>query len=198
MRGERIGVRGGWSAERGKHGEDSDYAGGRNKGESGGGSASGAWRKTHWGTGASYRGGVNSTVFVDNLPKSVTKRKLYKEFGLHGYVTDIISRKEMLKMKGPFAFIKFQRVDGVLRAIRCMNGSLWGGRRLFMSLSKFRRKDGEKNRTDANGHERRMQPIIKKKWVMVRKIAANDAVKSGDEGTADGKEVKRKKEVDVV
>ncbi|MED6113841.1 hypothetical protein PIB30_074620 [Stylosanthes scabra] len=122
------GVSGALSVECGKHGEVSGFAEGRHKGESGGGFAPGVWRNIN--RGVNTRTGVEekTIVFVDNLPANVTKRELYK--------------KLRMKAKGLFAFIRFQRFGGALRLIRRLNGTLWKGGNLFITMSKFKRSDG--------------------------------------------------------
>ncbi|MED6146294.1 hypothetical protein PIB30_033214 [Stylosanthes scabra] len=170
-------MRGGRSGERGIHGEESSYAGGRNKGENGVGFAS---------------------VFVDNLPINVTKRELYKEFGLDGYVTDIyISRKLRLKTKNPFAFIRYQRLGGALRVIRRLNGTVWRGGRLFITISKFRHQDHEKNGAHEGFQKRQLEQRMKKKWVEVSRPNVKGNGRSVDNETTYGKELKRKQEVNV-
>ncbi|MED6124513.1 hypothetical protein PIB30_059615 [Stylosanthes scabra] len=112
---------------------------------------------------------------VDNLPTGVSKRQLYKDFGRDGYVTDIfVSRKLRMKANGPFAFIRFQRYGGVMRAIRRSNGTLWGGGKLFITLSKFKREDDKRRGVPVGKLEQRMGPRTIRKWVEVKKTVQKD------------------------
>ncbi|MED6180016.1 hypothetical protein PIB30_006506 [Stylosanthes scabra] len=195
------GVRGARSGERGKHGEVSGNTGRRNKGESGGEFAFGARRFSKGGVGAFAGYDVNTTVFVDNLPMNVTKRELYKEFGLDRYVTDIfISRKFRAKMKSPFAFIRFQRPGGAIRAICRLNGKVWKGQRLFITVSKYRNQDCNYRGEYSGSLRGQLQPPhqrMKKVWVEVRRPSTKDNGKVEISGEAKYKEPKKKQEVVV-
>ncbi|MED6163097.1 hypothetical protein PIB30_076620 [Stylosanthes scabra] len=170
------GVRGAVKGECGKHGEGSGFAGGRNKGESGGGFPPGVRRNINRGFYTRSGADEKTTIFVDNLPDSVIKRELYEEFGRDGYVTDIfISRKLRLKAKGPFAFISFQRIGGALRSIRRLNGTLWHGGKLFLTMSKFRRYEG----VYLVNHQRQVHLRTTTKWVEVRRTTTKDTGISG-------------------
>ncbi|MED6211285.1 hypothetical protein PIB30_072225, partial [Stylosanthes scabra] len=80
------------------------------------------------------------TMFVDGLPDRVTKRALYREFGLSGNVVDVyISWKQIRGVSCPFAFVRYDAKGGALRAIERKNGSSWEGRRILVKTADFRR-----------------------------------------------------------
>ncbi|MED6170456.1 hypothetical protein PIB30_031108 [Stylosanthes scabra] len=118
-------VRKGVWFERGKQGEGSSYAGGRNKGDSGGGLVLGARRLGNL-VDLGYREVETHTIFVDGLPGIISKRELYKAFGRFGFISDIfISRKARRSGQGPFAFIRYNAYGGALKAIESMNDMDW-------------------------------------------------------------------------
>ncbi|MED6219270.1 hypothetical protein PIB30_034285 [Stylosanthes scabra] len=97
---EESGVRGWRAVERGKHSEVIGLANGRDKGESGGGFVSDAWRARNGARANSVSVDKLSghTIFMDNLPTNVTKRDIFKEFGKDDYIVDVyISRKKREK-----------------------------------------------------------------------------------------------------
>ncbi|MED6171824.1 hypothetical protein PIB30_044378 [Stylosanthes scabra] len=187
--GERRGVR----DESGKHGEVSGYVGRRNKGESVGGFVSGVRRFNHWGWEThkqvlDNRRDEPHTVFEDNLPMDISKRKLYKEFGRCGFITDVFVSRKMRQTKTcPFAFIRFNMCGGAEKAIGMLNGKLWDMDNLLVSKSKYGRNGTAKTGRQARvlpvkETQRRVQkwviknPRITQKWVEVRK-RSEEAVK---------------------
>ncbi|MED6181071.1 hypothetical protein PIB30_016214 [Stylosanthes scabra] len=86
--------------------------------------------------------GDHHTIFADNFPDTISKRELFLEFGYDGWINDIyISRKQRRVMKSPFAFIRFNAYASAMRAIKRLNGSLWKGKTISVSLAKFKRSE---------------------------------------------------------
>ncbi|MED6110166.1 hypothetical protein PIB30_040501 [Stylosanthes scabra] len=86
----------------------------------------------------------------------ITKRELYKEFGLDGYINDIyISRRKRRQNDDTFAFVRFSEYGGMMKAITRMNGGYWKEHKLSVSRAKWGR-EGEPGRTD---HAQRPQLI---------------------------------------
>ncbi|MED6175361.1 hypothetical protein PIB30_077635 [Stylosanthes scabra] len=186
--------------ERGKHGEVSGYVGRSHNGESleGGGFALGVRRNSNKGYWWRVGTDVKTTVFVDNLPEDVAKRDMYKEFGRDSYITDIfVSRKQRLRVKGPFAFVRFQRFEGALRAINRLNGYLWKGRELTVTMPKFTRHGKDQREAQRGVTQKGSNLKITKKWVEVRRNVAKegDRMERSVENAMDT--LKRRKEVDV-
>ncbi|MED6150118.1 hypothetical protein PIB30_069265 [Stylosanthes scabra] len=83
---------------------------------------------------------VSFSMFVDNLPKYVSKKELFYLFSWSGMINDIyLSRK----MKGGklhlFAFIRYTTKSSALKAIAEMNHMSLTGRRLFVGKAWNRR-----------------------------------------------------------
>ncbi|MED6128967.1 hypothetical protein PIB30_103208 [Stylosanthes scabra] len=147
----------------GKYGEDSGFAGRRNKGVNGGGFVSGGWRVDLWDN-AECRRNQAQSIFVDKLPMSVSKRDLYKAFGKYGFISDIfISRKARQRIEGPFAFIRYAAYGGAVKAVGMMNNTYWGNDKLIVTMSKSNREVKGKP----------LAPIPKQKivqrWVEIKK-----------------------------
>ncbi|MED6135196.1 hypothetical protein PIB30_043984 [Stylosanthes scabra] len=80
------------------------------------------------------------SIFVDNLPEFISKKKLFHLFSWYGMINDIyLSRK----MKGGklhlFAFIRYTTKRGVLKAIAEINYMNLNGRKLFVGKARNRR-----------------------------------------------------------
>ncbi|MED6129714.1 hypothetical protein PIB30_110617, partial [Stylosanthes scabra] len=142
--GEGIGVRR-WSErnERGKHSVVPGIAEWRNKGRRFGVGTSGVVEVHEKGLGDSgcmeFEQG-SYTIFLDNLAALILKGEIYKEFCRFGTITDVyVSRKQRRKCKGPFAFIRFKEYEGAKRAMEWKNGAYWKGKRIHVTLSKYRR-----------------------------------------------------------
>ncbi|MED6185862.1 hypothetical protein PIB30_061104 [Stylosanthes scabra] len=79
-------------------------------------------------------------LFVDNLPKHVTKRFLYWEFGRYGSVVDVyISRKKRKTKSCPFAFIRYDAYGGAVRAREGLHGSFMVGKPITVKVSMYER-----------------------------------------------------------
>ncbi|MED6170649.1 hypothetical protein PIB30_033124 [Stylosanthes scabra] len=103
----------------------------------------------------------NHTVFMDNLPEDVSKRSLYKVFGRYGFISDIyVSRRSRRNPKRTFAFIRFKSYGGALKSISNMNGTMWGGTKLFVTLSKSRREMKVSNGNTGRGNLLKLGPKI--------------------------------------
>ncbi|MED6162213.1 hypothetical protein PIB30_068291 [Stylosanthes scabra] len=180
---ERNSVRWAEGFERGKHREGSDFAGGRKKGESVGGSASGVWRdidnrgridKHRWSE-SNRKSEDCHTIFVDNLPMNISKRDLYREFGRQGFITDVfISRKVRRNANGPFAFVRFKALGGAMRAIEMLNGTSWSGKKLYITMSKFRRERETNRRTQGWVSQGIQGQRTVKKWVPVNTMGIEE------------------------
>lgn len=92
------------------------------------------------------------TIFVGNLPYSVTEREIRETFEqIAALVTvKLITDHETGKSKG-FAFVEMQD-DDALRAIREFDGVEWGGRRLSVNMAK------PKERRPASQQTRELSP----------------------------------------
>ncbi|MED6207452.1 Serine arginine-rich splicing factor 2 [Stylosanthes scabra] len=149
MEGRRKGVRRVESFLRAKHGEESSYAGRRNKGESSGGFVSGERRETLGGDLDGNQGKVERlvTVFINNIPRRTSRRDLWWEFKRYGKIVDVyISWKKRKRSDGPFGFIRFVELAEARKAIEALNGAMWSGMRIQVSISKFARKEASQNR----------------------------------------------------
>ncbi|MED6183792.1 hypothetical protein PIB30_041072 [Stylosanthes scabra] len=128
---------------RGKHCEDSGFAGRRHKG--------GMWDGEHLVLGGKCDLGMRGfhTVFVDNLPFGIRKGELYQLFWADGFVKDVyVSNKHRSKVTCPFAFVRFEDAGDARRAIDRLNGGLWKGRKIVVSMLKYRHRYGR----DVKGH----------------------------------------------
>ena len=68
------------------------------------------------------------TIFVDNLPKSMTLGWLRQLFAFEGRITDAyLSRKRRKMTNAPFAFVRYLRRGGAQRAIMNLNGMVIRG-----------------------------------------------------------------------
>ncbi|MED6145303.1 hypothetical protein PIB30_023885 [Stylosanthes scabra] len=153
MRGRGRGARRVVWQERGIHGEGSGHAGGRNKGESGGGFAS------------------------DHLPSTVTKRELFKEFGKDGFIRDIyISRRKRQHTEDAFAFVRFREYKDAMRAIRRLNGTTWQEHKLCVSMSRYKKEGSWSERQDG-GKRFEVNKSMTRKWVPVKKSNGEGTVK---------------------
>ena len=66
---------------------------------------------------------VTHSVFVDNLPESMSRGWLWQLFSGDGEVVDVfISRKERRLSKAPFGFVRFTRRGQALEAVKRMHG----------------------------------------------------------------------------
>ncbi|MED6134531.1 hypothetical protein PIB30_037830 [Stylosanthes scabra] len=96
----------------------------------------------------------NHSIFVDNLSGHISKRFLYREFGLHGNMVDVfVSRKPRMGKTSVFAFIRYDSKGGATRAIDKLHGSYIAGKEMIVKEAQYRR-NGAKG---GNG--------ITKKWV---------------------------------
>ena len=80
------------------------------------------------------------TVFVDNLPPTMSQSWLWQIFYLHGTVTDaFVSRKKRVVNNKPFAFVRFNSKKEALKAIQMMNGTVVRGHTMMVREAKFKR-----------------------------------------------------------
>ncbi|MED6193567.1 hypothetical protein PIB30_020711 [Stylosanthes scabra] len=144
MKPDESMVRAGFeSFERGKHCEVTCYTGGWNKGERDGVGTSGVKEGKHRADRVESfvkQEEIAHTVFVDNLPKSILKGEIFKEFWHCGVVKDLyISRKWRQSRRRPFAFVRFATRKEADGAVKEMNGRVWNGKRMHVKISRFRR-----------------------------------------------------------
>ncbi|MCX5750434.1 MAG: RNA-binding protein [Candidatus Saganbacteria bacterium] len=74
------------------------------------------------------------SLYVGNLPWSVTPEELLEKFGEFGKVSDarILKEKETGRAKG-FGFVEMSDDAEAVRAIDAMNGFNWGGRNIVVN-----------------------------------------------------------------
>ena len=91
---------------------------------------------------------VSYTVFVDNLPTSMSKSWLWQLFGYEGKVVDVIlSWKKRKNNQQPFAFVRFAKLHEAKKAINNLNDVDVRGCKIKVSLAEYRRKmDSQKDR----------------------------------------------------
>ena len=64
-------------------------------------------------------------MFVDNLPSSMTKARLWQIFKFEGRIIDIyISRKVRKTLAQPFAFMRWRTKEDAVRAVKNINGQV--------------------------------------------------------------------------
>ena len=91
------------------------------------------------------------TVFVDNLPFSMTTSWLWQLCSFEGAVADVfISRKRRKYNPLPFAFVRFLYKQDVLKAIKNLGGIEIRGCTLDLKEAKYRRA-GENLNGDVGG-----------------------------------------------
>ncbi|MED6198661.1 hypothetical protein PIB30_068609 [Stylosanthes scabra] len=164
------GVRRGVWFERGKHDEGSGYAGGKNKGESGGGFVLGARRLGNW-VDLGYKEVETHKIFVDGLPAIISKRELYKAFGRFGSISDIfVSRKTRQSGEGPFAFIRYNAYGEMKKHAKKKGKTMraWPERRISQKWVEVKRtKEGEKqinNKSCKSSNELPQRKEIEAVW----------------------------------
>ncbi|MED6126598.1 hypothetical protein PIB30_079969 [Stylosanthes scabra] len=86
---------------------------------------------------------------------------------------------------------KFQRYGGAMRAITRLNGKTWSGGELFVTMSKFNKRDANRQ-GDLTGKE---LPKFRQQWIEVRKSNQNDALEVVIPTMRNEKAVKAKKEI---
>ena len=88
---------------------------------------------------------VTYTVFVDNLPLSMSKSWLWQLFNYEGRVVDVfISHKKRKTCDAPFAFVRFDNLKGAQDAIHNLNGMEVRGCKLTTSMAEYRRHSGRR------------------------------------------------------
>ena len=89
------------------------------------------------------------TLFVDNLPLSMTTSWLWQLCGLEGEVVDMyISRKKRQSNPLPFAFVRFSNKSEALKAIRNMSGMKIRGCSLELKEAKYKRAETRTEKGD--------------------------------------------------
>ena len=81
------------------------------------------------------------TLFVSNLPSSISSPELGAMFCRASRILDSFIPKEFVSSKGRgFAFVRFGTMREAERAIELANGRSWRGRRINVQLANQRRK----------------------------------------------------------
>ncbi|MED6109445.1 hypothetical protein PIB30_033619 [Stylosanthes scabra] len=169
----------------------SGYAGACDKGERVWGGTSGAKEVTQWGgrIGEFVKQECNvHTIFIDNFPETVMKGEIFKEFWRFGIVRDVyVSRKQRRNTRGPFAFVRFARRDEAYKATKEMNGSVLRGKKLHVTLSRYRREENDskgwwKSKRLYHGRVERMRngeskAKLSKRWVPTGRVFTNEKMK---------------------
>ena len=127
-------------------------------------------RSAAGGTGAGVAGGVGLSVFVGNLPFSVSEQQLYDVFDGCGTITGVrVVRDPLLALGKGFAFVTFADTTAVKKAL-AMQGAAIDGRELRLTKAMDETKAREirdKRRNDAQqqpaaaGAARRVQEKVK-------------------------------------
>ena len=90
------------------------------------------------------------TLFIDNLPKDMTRDWLLQLFEFEGKVADVyLSRKQRRGHKSPFGFVRYRRKVETLRAIKNLNGMIVRNCKIEVTMAKFDRK-GQANPVEQN------------------------------------------------
>ena len=85
---------------------------------------------------------VAYTVFVDNLPTSMTRDWLWQLFQYEGEVVDVfMSRKQRKSSTQPFAFVRFSQLKGAQKAIDSMHGLEVRGSILSVKMAEYKRSE---------------------------------------------------------
>lgn len=78
------------------------------------------------------------TLFVDNLPPSMSNIWLHQLFNNDGKVIDaFVSKKARPKKKGSFRFVRLSRVREAIEAIKRNNGLMVKGYKIVVVMSKY-------------------------------------------------------------
>ena len=86
---------------------------------------------------------ISHTVFVDNIPLSMTKSWLWQLFNYEGKVVDVfISHKKRKTSDTPFAFVRFAYLKDAQNAIRNLNGMEIKGCKINATMAEYRRQEG--------------------------------------------------------
>ncbi|MED6180234.1 hypothetical protein PIB30_008428 [Stylosanthes scabra] len=143
--------------------------------------------------------GAVHTVFMDNLPVTVTKRELYKLFGRDGYVYDIfVSRKKRWSINSPFAFVRYQGYENAMSACKRLNGVEWRGAKLAISLSIYKREQNDKRKMHGVVNVRKQEQKVVKKWVAIRKTRHEGDGNGGNKLAMEAVKLSGKNEVEVI
>lgn len=111
------------------------------------------------------------SIYVDNLPLSVTNAWLWKLITNEGNMVDVfVSRKKRLNMNYLFGFVRFSREEEARYAIRRNNGLEVKGHRSMVTMSKY-------TKTKVNLQQVRLNPITKQRGrYMLAHICSEDEV----------------------
>ncbi|CAO2837905.1 unnamed protein product [Amaranthus hypochondriacus] len=84
------------------------------------------------------RGGLPFSLFVDDIPRSLSNAELRKIFQREGQVSDVyISKKVRLKKKECFGFVRYKYEQEAVKGIRKLNGLVLSGSNLAISMAKY-------------------------------------------------------------
>ncbi len=89
---------------------------------------------------------MSKVIYIGNLPFWSTEKDLVDLFGRHGVVASvkIVADRETGRPRG-FAFVEMEEANAAAKAIRALDGSELGDRRLEVN-------DAQRRRTGAGGN----------------------------------------------
>lgn len=93
---------------------------------------------------------MSARIYVGNIPYTSTEQDLRTAFGLHGDVkqVQIVTDRETGRPRG-FAFVEMSDTAGAQQAIKELDGTEFGGRRLTVNEARERpRRPREDGRVD--------------------------------------------------
>ncbi|XP_016185552.1 polyadenylate-binding protein 5-like [Arachis ipaensis] len=92
------------------------------------------------------------SVFVNNLPNDISKKKLFLLFHWTGRINDIyLVRKLKNGIVYMFAFIRYTTKGGAMKAIAEMHHTRIRGKVIYVGEAKYRRAVGGENTRVGNG-----------------------------------------------
>lgn len=107
------------------------------------------------------------TIFVDNLPKGMSKTWLRQIFKNDGNVVDaFVSMKDRRNAKGRFGFVKFQRKEEAEYAISHNNGLDVKGHKMIVQWSRYGRNHAPVEKRTEKQHSRILHT---KTWIPARR-----------------------------
>ncbi|XP_039000572.1 serine/arginine-rich splicing factor SC35-like [Hibiscus syriacus] len=81
------------------------------------------------------------TLFVDNLPDALHWKGLWQLVGRHGKVKSVFIVSKQSRGGTRFAFVRMDHRDEALEMIEKLSGSNIYGKRIFVGLAKYEKRD---------------------------------------------------------
>ncbi|XP_039038653.1 probable splicing factor, arginine/serine-rich 4 [Hibiscus syriacus] len=101
-------------------------------------------------------GGVTWSVFIDNLSRQVRRSDLWVRFSHYGKVIKVFiplfNNRPKYKVN-TFAFVHFGSKEDLCHAVEKMNNVMINGRRISVSVSKYKKPSGLRRQTDGGMRE---------------------------------------------